>query len=882
MLCLLRVTREGHNTRQLSILTWTWYAVEISFSYLEDYRKVFIILCWLLTMMLPVDTLAGTPTSPPTTASLRVVLDNNYPPYIFREANGSLEGYLVDEWKLWETKTGVHVELIASDWEVAKKSMAAGSADVIDTIFRTPEREITLDFTPPYAQIPANIYTTADLTGIGNLAALQGFHVGVKEGDACADKLNEKVIKDLIPFPSYEDLVQASIAKKINVFCMDEPPANYFVLQAHAENQIHMAFTLYTGEFHRAVHKGDAATLALVERGFAAITSDEQKELHNKWMGTSLTNPLHRKLLYGLSLSTAIILLLAVFIFILRLLVKRRTADLLSTSNQLQATLDAIPDLLFVVRLNGCIDDYHSPREDLLAAPPEVFLGKSFSDVLPPEVANVCMSAILEANEKGLSSGKQYELQLPHGKFWFELSVSKKPDSQGQESHFIVLARDITERKYAEERIQYLANFDVLTGLPNRTHLEEHLIYAISLAKRGNERLAVMFLDLDRFKDINDTLGHSIGDALLTELSKRLQLALREEDSVSRLGGDEFIVLLPNIDEFGTAKVAQKLLEVIEKPYQFHQHELRVTASVGIALYPGDGTDLETLSKNADSAMYRAKQEGRSCYRFFTQEMQELASRNLLLGNALRHALDRNQLRVYYQPQVSTVSGQLVGAEALLRWTHPELGIISPAEFIPIAEASGLILPIGEWVLSQAVHQAKIWMKKGFAPLVMAVNLSAVQFRHPDLPDLVTRILDEAALPPEYLELELTESATMHEPQGAIAVMNNLHERGVRMSIDDFGTGYSSLSYLKKFNVYKLKIDQSFVRDISTDQEDKSIVMAIINLSRSLGLQTIAEGVETIGQLEFLREQGCDEIQGYYFSKPVPADEFEIFASRIH
>jgi len=753
------------NTRQSFRHTWSGHRVEIVPSCFEAYRTIFNVLCWLVTLILPVDTYAETHLGPPTTASLRVVLDNNYPPYIFREANGSLDGYLVDEWKLWEIKTGVHVELIASDWEVAKKSMASGKAEVIDTIFRTPERDITLDFTPSYAQIPANIYTTAELTGIGNLSALQGFRVGVKAGDACTDKLNEKGIKELIQFPSYEDLVQASITKKINVFCMDEPPANYLVLQAHAENQIHMAFTLYTGEFHRAVHKGDAATLTLLERGFAAITTDELKELHNKWMGTGLTNPLHRKLLYGLSFSVAIILLLAAFIFILRLLVKRRTADLLSTSNQLQATLDAIPDLLFVVRLNGRIDDYHSPREELLAAPPETFLGKSFSDVLPPDVADVCMSAILEADTKGLSSGKQYELQLPRGKFWFELSVSKKPESQGQESNFIVLARDITERKHAEERVQYLANFDVLTGLPNRTHLEDHLIYAISLAKRGNERLAVMFLDLDRFKDINDTLGHSIGDALLTELSKRLQLALREEDSVSRLGGDEFIVLLPNIDEFGTAKVAQKLLEVIEKPYQFHQHELRVTASIGIALYPGDGRDLETLSKNADSAMYRAKQEGRSCYRFFTQEMQELASRNLLLGNALRHALDRNQLCVYYQPQVSAVSGQLIGAEALLRWTHPELGIISPAEFIPIAEDNGLILPIGEWVLTQAVHQAKIWMERGFVPLVMAVNLSAVQFRHPSLPDLVTRILEEATLPPEYLELELTESVTMHDPK---------------------------------------------------------------------------------------------------------------------
>lgn len=386
-----------------------------------------------------------------------------------------------------------------------------------------------------------------------------------------------------------------------------------------------------------------------------------------------------------------------------------------------------------------------------------------------------------------------------------------------------------------------------------------------------------MFMDLDHFKDINDTLGHSIGDALLVELAKRLRLVLRSEDTVSRLGGDEFIFLLYGIDAHGAAYVAQKLLDVIAEPYRIEHHDLNVTGSIGIALYPGDGADMETLFKRADSAMYQVKQDGRNSYRFFTTEMQERSARNLQLVNALRYALQENQLQVHYQPQLSMQGGHIVGAEALLRWTHPELGSISPSEFIPVAEDSGLILPIGEWVLRQVARQAKCWMQSGLAPLIMAVNLSVVQFRHPDLPRLVTRILEEEGLPPEYLELELTESVAMHDPQGAIAMMNNLHERGVRMSIDDFGTGFSSLSHLKKFKVYKLKIDQSFVRDISTDSEDKAIVGAIINMTKSLGLQTIAEGVETAGQLAYLREQGCDEIQGYYYSKPLPADQFELF-----
>jgi diguanylate cyclase (GGDEF)-like protein/PAS domain S-box-containing protein len=434
---------------------------------------------------------------------------------------------------------------------------------------------------------------------------------------------------------------------------------------------------------------------------------------------------------------------------------------------------------------------------------------------------------------------------------------------------------DITEQKHTEERIHYLANFDALTGLPNRTLLNDHLKYALSLAKRSNGNLALMFLDLDHFKDINDTLGHSTGDSLLIELSKRLRMKLREEDTVTRMGGDEFILLLPGVDARGAAFVAQKLLDTLAEPYRIEEYDLTLTASIGIALYPGDGGDLETLSKSADTAMYRAKNEGRQGYRFFTTEMQARSVRNLQLVNALRHACEKSELLVHYQPQISMLTGRVIGAEALLRWRHPELGMVSPAEFVPIAEDSGLILAIGEWVLRTAVRQAKTWMDSGYPPLIMAVNLSAAQFRHPDLPNLVTRVLNEEGLAPEYLELELTEGVAMHNPQNGVAIMDKLHERGIRMSIDDFGTGYSSLSYLKKFKVYKLKIDQSFVRDIDTETEDRAIVNGVISLAKSLCLKTIAEGVETREQLEFLREKGCDEMQGYLFSKPVPPELFE-------
>lgn len=457
------------------------------------------------------------------------------------------------------------------------------------------------------------------------------------------------------------------------------------------------------------------------------------------------------------------------------------------------------------------------------------------------------------------------------------VSISQVRDSEGKVSHYVGIFSDISERKANEAHIHRLAHFDALTGLPNRSLLAGRVGQALSMVERSGEPLALVFLDLDRFKNVNDSLGHRIGDELLIQVAGRLQAALRDEDTVSRLGGDEFILVLPGAGADGAAHVAEKLLKALSRPYHIEQHVLTITPSMGIAMYPADGDTYEALSMCADAAMYRAKQGGRHTFRFFTREMQERSDRTLQLENALRYALDLDQFQLRYQPQISLHSGNVIGAEALLRWQHADLGQISPSDFIPVAEDSGLILPIGEWVLRTAVRQMKSWIDSGLAPMVMSVNLSAIQFRQARLPELVSRILDEFGLPAHCLELELTEGVAMDDPLAAIAVMNDLHERGIRMSIDDFGTGYSSLSYLKRFKVSKLKIDQSFVRDISSDPEDEAIVNAIIGLSRSLGLHTIAEGVETAEQVAFLRDKGCHEVQGYYYAKPMLAEQFAEF-----
>jgi len=568
------------------------------------------------------------------------------------------------------------------------------------------------------------------------------------------------------------------------------------------------------------------------------------------------------------------------FVAVFDVITERKNTEM--QLHKLAQAVEQSPESIVITNLKGDIEYVNEAfvsrsgysREEIIGKNPRILM----SGNTPPETfASLWKSLLL-----GESWSGEFYNRSKQGKDYIELAVVGPIRHEGHVTHYVSIQEDITAKKEAETRLEHLAHFDLLTGLPNQSLLRDHFKFAVSLAERNNQHIAVMFLDLDHFKIINDTLGHSIGDQLLMKVSKRIKSLIRNEDIVSRLGGDEFIFILSNTNSYGASLVATKLIEAVSAPYQIDHHELIATPSIGIAMYPDDGSDLESLLKNADVAMYRVKEAGRNDFRFYTQSMQANSARNLQLSIALRNALSQNQLHLEYQPQVSTQDGHLVGAEALLRWRHPELGNISPAEFIPLAESSGLIIPIGEWVLRTAAKQMKSWMdNREFPPMVMAVNLSAVQFRHVKLPERISAILNEVGLPPENLELELTEAIAMDDPLAAIAVMDNLYARGIRMSIDDFGTGYSSLSYLKKFKVYKLKIDQSFVRDISDDPDDKAIVTAIINMASSLNMKTIAEGVETAAQLAFLRLHGCDEVQGYYFSKPLMAEEFENYVSKM-
>ena len=453
-----------------------------------------------------------------------------------------------------------------------------------------------------------------------------------------------------------------------------------------------------------------------------------------------------------------------------------------------------------------------------------------------------------------------------------EQRVSERTAELARSNH--ELEAEIVERRLADLRVTHMAHHDALTGLPNRTLLTDRVEQAVARAARSGNKVALLFLDLDRFKNVNDSLGHGVGDQLLQAVASRLGSCLRQEDTAARLGGDEFIISLPEVaDSAEAARVATRILAELARPFDISGHQLPAEVSIGISVYPDDGDSAQTLLRNADTAMYHAKESGRGNYQFFSAQMNERVSRRLSTETSMRRALDRGEFALHYQPLIELASGATSGAEALLRWPQADQRMISPADFIPVAEDTGLIVPLGEWVLREACTQAQAWqaLRPG---LRIAVNLSPRQFRQKHLTATIEQVLRETGLAPQLLELELTEGMLMHHAEDTVRTLAQLHEMGVHLAIDDFGTGYSSLSYLKRFPLHALKIDRSFVKDLESDPDDAAIVTAIIAMARSLNLRVVAEGVETVGQAQFLRGLACDLAQGFHFGRPMPAADF--------
>jgi diguanylate cyclase (GGDEF)-like protein/PAS domain S-box-containing protein len=549
--------------------------------------------------------------------------------------------------------------------------------------------------------------------------------------------------------------------------------------------------------------------------------------------------------------------------------------------------IDRTSDFVLLIALpEGVVVDANATLGHLLGESVEKLIGQSLASLGLLDVTGLLeqLRGDMKESDTRLETPPHSlvtEYRRDEVSIWLELSY--RVAMVEHVCYGVLVGRDITERKAAQDRVKFLVHHDALTGLPNVLLAQDRLQQAISLADRDHGKLALMVVDLDRFKAINDTLGHSVGDEVLIAAAKRLGECLRDTDTLCRQGGDEFLILLPNLaDPDASVVFLAKLMLGFLAPFQVDGKDLTMTISVGVSIYPDDGRDFDTLLKRADMAMYRAKDDGRNTYRFFNKDMNEDVQERLTIHFGLRRALEKRQFVLHYQPQVDIASGALVGAEALIRWQHPELGLVPPARFIPAAEESGLIVPIGEWVLLEACLEAARWQQAGLSGLVVAVNLSALQFKRGDIEQSVVLALQESGIDPSQLELELTESILIGDTEKVLETVMRLKQMGVKLSIDDFGTGYSSLSYLKRFKVDKLKIDQSFIRNLASDLDDEAIVRAVIQMAHSLGLRTIAEGVESKQVLDRLRLYHCDEIQGYFISRPVPAAQFLAMYAPAH
>jgi diguanylate cyclase (GGDEF)-like protein/PAS domain S-box-containing protein len=1060
--------------------------------------------------------------------TLRVITSNDYPPYVNSNEKGEVEGYEADIWKLFQKKTGIRVEFVATDWAVAQQTLLAGKADVIDMIVRTPAREPLYDFTPPFATLKTSIYADASISGLHDLQSLKGFVVGAERGDACVERLQGAGITSLVLYPSYGALADAVAAQTVKIFCMDDYPADYYLYRLGLQKKFVKAIDLYREEFHRAVRKGDARTLATVNRGLALITDEEKDALHEKWMGRPLVFTEYAERLGQILLALALVICgLLVWLLSVRKAVRVRTAQLEEEKARLRTLFENTPDVIWLKDMAGRYLACNAPGARLLGKPEQDVVGKTDFDlferataeefrandqraleargpvtneervvfrdsgethlfdtirtgVVKPDgkvlgILGVARDVTLrrlheqrlreqdqllkEMSELAKIGGWEFDLVTGHvlwteelarihetsltgarsipnclsyyhgesrakverhltgaigtgepcdievemitdrgNRKWVralcrpvvengkvvkvrgtmqdvterrkledsmrmanliyqtsseaiavtdaandivdvnpaylrqtgcsaEQAIGHKPgmfesnmhdhafyahlwqelalrdhwqgeiwdrrqdgsqtarfvnirvirDPDGKVFRHVIQFTDITEQKLKDELIWKQTNFDSLTGLPNRSLCVDRLEQEIKKAHGAGAELGVMFIDLDRFKQINDTFGRALGDRVLLEVTRRLRGCVPETATLARLGGDSFaIVMAPLEKRLHLEMAVECLIEVVAAPLPVEGGEhAYVTASVGIALYPEDGNQAEELIRNAEQAMSRAKNEGRGRFSYFKRSLQREAQAKLMLANDLRHALARRELHVFYQPIVEVATGRIRKAEALLRWTHPVHGMVSPARFIPLAEESGLIVEIGEWVVQEAIASIERWRNKYGSLVELSVNNSPVQFEQAGECTWIERLV-RAGLPPDSLTVEITEGVLVKDSEQVRHCLKRLHDSGAKVSIDDFGTGFSALSYLKHFDVDYLKIDKSFIANLSEDDSDQALTEAIIDMAHKLGIQTIAEGVETGAQRDLLARFGCDYIQGHLYSRAVPREIFEV------
>ena len=822
---------------------------------------------------------------------LTVVTDDNYPPYLFRDGDGSLQGIIKDKWELWSARTGVPVVIEGIPWAKAQEAALAGRADVIDAIAFTDARRTLYEFSPAYAAVDSRVYFHHSVSGINDVASMRGFTIGAKAGSACGRWLAERG-STLRNYDASEALVKAASAGEVRLFCMDAPTAQYFLFKLGRADDFRETPPLYSASLHWAVRAGQGELRDFVRAGFDRVGGEALDAIDARWMGSPVKMPLGPKYIgyfvLGLATLVGITALLLLWNRSLRVRVSARTEQLHGAMSELERQAEHARDLYDTapcgyhsLDMEGRYVEVNDTELRWLGLDRHQVIGRHFGDFLTEDGRNAFRTNFSRFLEAGELHGIEYDLKRADGTMMkILLSATLRRDERGQPVMSNATIYDITERALAEERVAHLSNHDSLTGLPNRLLLRDRIQQAISQAHRAGGLLAVCFLDVDRFKTINDSLGQASGDRLLQAVGRRLAETVREGDTVSRVGGDGFVVCVTEVESVAHASsIGAAILESIGAAFEVDGHRIHITASLGIGLYPTDGTAAEMLIRHAETAMYHAKDAGRGTFQFFAEHMNVATQQRLFMEAGLRRGLERGEFELAYQP-IFDVRGQpILGLEALLRWHPPGSPVIAPAEFIGVAEESRLIVPIGEWVLRESLGRARRW-QAARADFKLSVNVSAHQLSRADFFDRLSAILRETGVDPRRLEMEVTESVIIESAGTARESIDRIAGLGVGIAIDYFGTGYAGLGYLKRLPIHKLKIDQSFVRNMLTDRGDAAIVAAVIAMARGLGVSVVAEGVETAEQLAELRRLGCDGAQGYLFARPQAADKIErLFAA---
>jgi diguanylate cyclase (GGDEF)-like protein/PAS domain S-box-containing protein len=810
---------------------------------------------------------------------IKVVTDDNYPPYLFRTEGGELRGIVKDKWALWSARTGVPVVLEGTTWTRAQEMARRGEADVIDVIALTEARRALYEFSPAYGSVDARVYFHESVSGINDAASLRGFTIGAKEASACAKWITDRSPTHIRDYPTSESLVRAATAGEVRVFCLDAPTARYFLFKAGQAGHFRETEPLYSASLHWAVRSGQVALRDFIQAGFAGIPPSELDAIDSRWMGNPVGLPLDSRYVVYFVIAVAALVAAAALLLLwnrsLRVRVAARTLELRNALTRIARQAEDARELYdnapcgyhsldaegFYVEVNDTELTWLGMNRD------EVVGKKKFSDFLSDAGREAFQTHFPRFLGQGEVRDLEYELVRKDGSTMrVLLSSTLMRDAAGRPIRTNATVYDITARAAAEAQVAHMANHDVLTGLPNRSLLNDRLEQAVARAHRTDTMLAVILIDLDRFKTLNDSLGPGGGDRLLKAVGQRLAQAVREGDTLSRVGGDGFVVVQPEAASApAVAAAATALIEAIGKPLDFDGNEVHVGASLGIALYPNDGLTADALLRNAETAMLHAKQAGRANFQFFARHMNAAAHERIALEGALRRGLENGEFDVHYQPIYDLRTLEIKGFEALLRWRPAGRDPVPTPVFIAIAEEAGLIVPLGELVLREALLRARRWQANR-PELRIAVNVSAYQLARPDFYDHLEALVREAGVDPGALEIEVTETVIIESKGPVRETIDRISRMGARIVIDDFGTGYAGLAYLKRLPANKLKIDQSFVRNLPRDRGDAAIVAAIIAMARGLGMEVVAEGVETEEQRLELERLGCECAQGFLWS----------------